>query len=97
MTLFSTVNRSARMTAPAPCSALRLLAAATAAPDLRGQRSCRLFVGAREPQGLDARGELAGDDRSEPASADDRGGHDRNLLGATVLATAERPVVCRIV
>ena len=48
--------------------------------DLCSQHSCRLIVGAREPQGLAARGELPGYDRSEPSSADDRGGRDRNLL-----------------
>src|ERR1700722_362343 len=52
-----------------------------------GQRSCRLSVGAREPQVLAACGQLAGDDRPDPSSADDRGGHDRNLLGVTVLTT----------
>ena len=59
--------------------------------DLGSQRSCRL-VGAREPQGLAAGGELAGDDRSEPSSADDRGGHDGNLLSVPVLTTAARGI-----
>jgi hypothetical protein len=35
------------------------------------------FVGARELQGLSTGGELSGDGRAEPSSADDGGGHDR--------------------
>jgi hypothetical protein len=60
--------------------------------DRRSQRSCRLAVGAREPQSLATRGELAGDGRSDPSSADDRGGHGRNLLGATVLTSAAQSI-----
>jgi len=45
------------------------------ATDRRSQLSRRLDVGAREPQGLAAGGELAGDGRSDPSRADDRGGH----------------------
>ena len=51
--------------------------------DLCRQPSRRLIVGAREPQGFAACGELAGDDRAESAGADDRGGHDRNLPSVT--------------
>jgi hypothetical protein len=51
----------------------------SSATDLCSEPSCRLVVGAREPEGLATRGQLAGDDRSDPSSADDRGGHDRDL------------------
>src|ERR1700752_2106656 len=33
---------------------------------------------------------MAGDDRSDPSRADDRGGHDRNLLEVTLLAGYKR-------
>jgi hypothetical protein len=69
--------------------------------DRRRQGSRRLLVGARELQGLATGSELAGDGRSDPSSADDRGGHNRSLLGVKELTTTarrhQRPHRCRSV